>query len=223
MRIAVIIPLAAQVQNQAVDSIFETLLDVYEYVGWDRSKVIRKPFARGQTAMARTFLGKEAVDEGADWLLWIDDDMIPPPGAFAKLMAHQKSICSAAYFSRSSSLLTGEGEYPLCAFDMLATDGKPFDPPPLEPRCLKETQIVGFGFLLMKSTVFTDVWKLSQGIPFRTQVNLTEDVHFLSFARKAGHTVWLDTSLVVGHLKTIAITDKNRDRLAGKEHKPTSV
>lgn len=219
-KVAVIIPLAHQVKHPAVDSMIEAILDVYEYVGWDRSKVIRKPFARGQTAMSRTWLGKEAMDEEAEWFFWMDDDMLIPPGTFQKLMDHAKTgknIVSATYFSRSHAVLTGEGDYPICAFDMVdAETNKPFAPPPLEPRGLKETQVVGFGCLLMHRSVFEDVWKLSKGVPFRTEGFLTEDVYFLSFARKAGHSVWLDTSIVCGHLKDVCVTDKNRERLGGQ-------
>lgn len=219
MKLAIICPLASQVQSQAVDAIIETIVQCERFVATteEPKRVTRLFFHRGQTAMARAWLGSEAAQAGAEWFLWLDDDMIPPDDVLEKLLAHGKNIVSATYFSRSHSTATGDGQYPICAFTM--TDpktGKPFAPPPLEPRGLKEVQIVGFGCLLMHRTVWDDVWKLSGGSPFRTEAELTEDVYFLNFARKAGHSVWLDTSLVAGHLKTVMITDKNRERLGNE-------
>lgn len=219
MKLAILCPLAAQVQAPAFDAIIETIVECERYVAMtpEPRGVDRRIGHRGQTAMSRSALGWEAAQNGAEYFLWLDDDMVPPSRILERLLAHDKPMVSAAYFSRSHAANTGEGQYPMCAFNMLdERTGKPFDPPPLEPRGLKEVQIVGFGCLLMKRRVWDDVWRMSGGSPFRTDANMTEDVYFLNFARKAGHSVWLDTSLVAGHLKTIMITDKNRERIGAE-------
>lgn len=218
MHIAILCPLASQVQAPAVDALIETVLETERFIATEHpgGRLTRLIAFRGQTAMARTALGIEAYDSGADWFFWIDDDMILPKNVVKRLLAHGKNFISGAYFSRTASDPLGRGQYPLCAFNFVNDQNKPFQPPALEPRGLREVQVVGFGCLLMHRSVWADVWKLSNGSPFRTEYNLTEDVYFEMFARKAGHSIWLDTDLIAGHLKLVLITDKNRTQIGGE-------
>ena len=216
MIVAICCPLAGQVYAPAVDALIEFVADTTKYVESLGGTVIRLIGYRGQTAMSRYALGKAAVDAGADWLMWSDDDMVLPKDCFQRLYAHGKKMVSGAYFSRSAADPLGRGQYPLCAFKFVSDDLKPFEPPKFEPRGLQEVEVVGFGCLLMHVDVWNDVMKLCNGVPFRTEPNLTEDVWFEQFARKAGHSVWLDTTIVAGHLKLILISDKNREQIGGE-------
>lgn len=52
--------------------------------------------------------------------------------------------------------------------------------------------------------------------PFFMIGNLrTEDIHFFDIARRAGHKVWLDTSIECGHLRPVPLTGKDYREIYG--------
>ncbi len=50
---------------------------------------------------ARNEACKTAKESGCEWLFFLDSDVIPPPDAVLRLMAHRKPIVSGVYFRRS--------------------------------------------------------------------------------------------------------------------------
>ena len=57
---------------------------------------------RGQdTAEARNSMTKTALDNGADYLLWVDADMIFPPDALVRLLNRNVDIAGTEYRRRA--------------------------------------------------------------------------------------------------------------------------
>lgn len=212
MKLGLIIPLGQSVHPVAFECLLDVLSECIEivYQGGPGSKLVKATVSRGQQPMARTWLGREAIKMGAEWLLWIDDDMLIPRGAVKKLFESGKQCISGHYYSRSHSDIFGDGAYPVNAF-VPGPDGrhKHFDPSIKDG--IHKLSAVGFGCLLMHKDVFeaVDKYALEKGsYPFVTHPNCTEDVFWSNWAHEAGQEIWMDASIRCGHLKMISVCDQ---------------
>lgn len=52
----------------------------------------------------REALADTALSEGADWVLWWDDDILVAPDALVRLFAHRYPICSGLYVDRQDRM-----------------------------------------------------------------------------------------------------------------------
>lgn len=52
----------------------------------------------------REVLAREFVESGADYILWIDSDMIFPPDIFHKLKSHKQDVVACSYSTRGLPL-----------------------------------------------------------------------------------------------------------------------
>ncbi len=171
--------------------------------------------------------------------LWGDDDMLWPHGdaasfksidgnadypdfwaginALHRLLFQKKSLIGAAYFGRrpgASGQFGGSGD-PM--IDQEIRSG---------PRdALLKTPWVGFGFVLMQRQVMLDI--IEQGLAhemsdadahylgykydfFSPQVpGESEDVAFCRLAEKAGHSTYVDLSIMAGHVGSHVFNYKN--------------
>ncbi len=50
-------------------------------------------------AVSRFMGGNAAQDWQADWIMWLDDDTVPPDGFISKLLAHEKPFVAGLYFN----------------------------------------------------------------------------------------------------------------------------
>lgn len=158
---------------------------------------------------ARERLAEAALEQGADYLFMIDDDMLAPQDLFYKLAANDKDICAALAFTRNPDhkpviYETIEGydpvarsRYGMSRFVM----SYPRD-------TLVECDSVGFGAVLIKTQVLRKVEK-----PWFFGMSQTgEDVTFCIKAKKAGFSVWMDTRIKLGHLGApVIITEEYSD------------
>lgn len=151
------------------------------------------------TPYAREKLGESAIspEVDADYLFFVDDDMLCPPDLFYRLVKHDKPIVAALAFTRNPDhqpviYETIEGydasvqqRYGLTKFV------KNY------PRnTLVECDAVGFGAVLIK----TEVLKKLEKPWFFGMASTGEDVTFCIKAKKAGFSVWMDTATKLGHL-----------------------
>lgn len=177
---------------------------------------------------ARERLAESSLELGADYLFMIDDDMLAPPDLVHRLLAHDKDIVAALAFTRNPDhkpviYETIEGmdrsvnqSYGMTRFVMNY------------PRnALVECDAVGFGAVLIKTDVFRKVpqpW-------FFGMERTGEDITLCIKARKAGFSVWMDTSIKLGHLGSPCIiteeyhdawtkmTPEQKDQMYGKYQK----
>jgi hypothetical protein len=126
---------------------------------------------------------------GADYILFLDSDMLFPSTALFRLLLHRKDIVGATYTKR------------VAPFEILGT--KLAEQPAVLSGDLLEMQRIPTGCLLIKMDVFE---KLSKPY-FRFDIDaqgaiVGEDYVFCDRAREAGFQIWCDAvmSREIGHL-----------------------
>lgn len=156
--------------------------------------VLNKPIAD-----ARNEIVQFALDQGADYIYWLDDDVIPPGDAFLKLFMQQKDIINGVYWSKSSVPM------PLMFRNHL--EGPYLD---WHVGDLIEVDAAGNGLTLVKTDVYRKISETVGGPWYSTDYssfigaktsppNNTEDLYFYWKARKAGFKIWVDTSVQAFH------------------------
>ncbi len=150
------------------------------------------------TPLARERLTEWAVDQQADYMLMVDDDMMCPTDLFERLYNHQKDIVGALAFMRLAPhkpviFLAEEGYDPLKHLEyyiMRNVTDYPKD-------TLVECDAVGFGAVLINMRI---VQKMKKPW-FMSTTSSGEDLWFCRKAKKeADAHVFMDTSLKIGHL-----------------------
>lgn len=149
---------------------------------------------------ARNSACEKILEFNFTWLLFIDDDVVPPPDVYARLVAHGKDIISGLYFRRSEPtsmpvmLRKGSGPTDRPAF---ITDFKPGD--------VIEADMVGAGCLLIHRRVIEKMkanwfeWKVDQKqLPEIERTS--EDFTFCTSAKAMGFNIYVDTSISCQHV-----------------------
>jgi predicted SAM-dependent methyltransferase len=152
--------------------------------------VIGKPIAD-----ARNEIVEFALSQGANYIYWLDDDVIPPPDAFLKMYKHRVDIINGVYWSKSNPPMPllfrnhFEGPY----WDWHVGD-------------LIEIDAAGSGLTLVKTDVYRKIkepWYSTDYASFpgvkSAPPNNTEDLYFYWKAREAGYKIWADTSIQAYH------------------------
>ena len=158
--------------------------------------VLNKPIAE-----ARNEIVEFALSQGAQYIFWLDDDVIAPPDAFLKLFTHNKDIINGVYWSKSNPPM------PLLFRDHLR--GPYYD---WRVGDLIEIDAAGNGLTLVKTEVYrkmaqelkgpwysTDYLSFPKMESFSSPPNNTEDLYFYWKARSLGYKIWADTSVQAYH------------------------
>lgn len=97
-----------------------------------------------QVTHGRNMTVKLALQEGCDYVFWIDADMKLPPDALLRLLAHDKDVVGATYNKRVQN---ADGSY--------TTLGRFVTPTVVESRgALREAELLPGGVLLVKTSVY---------------------------------------------------------------------
>ena len=146
---------------------------------------------------SRNLIVEHALEIGYDYIMWIDSDMILPKNTLTTLTSHDKDIVSGVYAYK----LIGAENAVTKRFKDKAKDI--YEDIPLkeitESKRLIEVDGVGFGCVLTKVDVFQHIKKPW----FRYTPNMGEDIYFCRKAQKAGYQVYLDTSILCGHVGSV--------------------
>lgn len=192
------IPSTGQIQNRTFMSVMAAnnyikgtaLLHVQEacYVDNSRDKIV-----------------KIALREKASHVLFVDSDIEFPPEAVQQFLDHDLDIVGALYPRR---------QYPYRP-TINKVDGKRLIVPASYPKDrLFETDAVGTGFMLIKTSVFK---KLGDPPYFRIQKfygqQIRDDVYFCITARRKGFKVWVDPTIVVGHVGNYVYTMQDHENV----------
>jgi len=146
---------------------------------------------------SRNNLARKAIEMGADYVLWLDSDMVFNPDLLERLMTHMDKydIVSGLYFRRVQPFTP-------VVFDTMTMNEEGckwtnFETVPESE--LFEVGGVGFGCVLMKTEVFIDVFvKFGD---FFTPINgVGEDLSFCWRARECGYKIMCDPSFFLGHV-----------------------
>jgi hypothetical protein len=140
-------------------------------------------------ANARNVLAQQALDNSADYILFVDDDMVFPPDSMHRLLEHQRDIIGVRYSHRGN---------PYGVVGLLEDETQEYG--------AAKAKILGTGLILIKTSVFE---RLSRPWFMWTETH-SDDVYFIMKAKDAGVDAWcdLDLSNEVGHIGTHMFTLK---------------
>jgi GT2 family glycosyltransferase len=172
---------------------------------------------------ARTALCKMAMDAGADYVLWLDSDVVFQPDLMERLMEdiQGRDMVTAVYHARKApfrpviwkTIRTG----------LMPTDAQVEQYDDYPEDGLFEIEGCGFGAVLMKTGVIRDVAETFHQT-FAPVTGLGEDLSFCVRARSCGYKIWCDPALQIGH-KGAMIIDGNtfrafsgRNKTRGEDH-----
>jgi len=195
MKISVGLPhISERVHTRFADS----LIGMVNYSLGQGLEIERINTFRDNIVFARNKISSIALERKADYLLFIDDDMVFEPDALIKLLDNKKDITGALTFLRREphepSIYTKN------------SDGETYDPVIMwKPNSLIDIDALGMAFTLIKSDVFIKMKKISQ---FRNQIYgffthfplPGEDLNFCTRAKEIGFEIFCDTSVVAGHI-----------------------
>lgn len=157
---------------------------------------------------ARNDAARAALNSGATWLFFLDDDVVLPHDAVARLLAHKLDIVSGLYFRRSNPvglpvmmrkvMKPNEKGVPVQQAEFITQFNAP---------ALIEVDYVGAGCLLIHRRVLERTMAASGGRPFQWMLEvgkegerISEDYFFDDLARKCGFKVMVDTGVQCGHI-----------------------
>lgn len=139
---------------------------------------------------------RDALEADAEWVLFLDDDMLFPPDHLTRLLAHEQPVVASLYLTRKPPhYAVAYNEY---------VEGQGWRPVTLEgapPNGLSDIVAAGTGGMLVRTEVFRaipyDTWFLHE--------DGTEDLPFCTRVIEAGFPIYLDLEARMGHLSTYAI------------------
>lgn len=153
---------------------------------------------------SRDQLATDAISSGADYVFWLDSDMIFPPNVLNRLLEQIDNpdidIISGLYFRRVEP-------YTPTIFDHLEVeDGtvkwNEFTHIPATPF---EVGGCGFGCVLMPTDIFMAVQAEYKAM-FTPINGVGEDLAFCWRARQLGYRIWCDPRIPLGHVGYTVVT-----------------
>ncbi len=199
MKTMIAVPCMEQVQTEFAQSLFNL-----QRVG----NVYAKFLPCSLISKSRTDLALMAVQEKADYVLWIDSDMVFPDTLLMDLMRdieqEKKDIVAGVCHMRKEPykpVLWSKLRQGLTAFEN-------------ESECLVdyprdglfEVEGCGFGCVMMKTEVISAV-RDKYGDLFGHLPGYGEDLSFCIRARGCGYRIWVDPKVQVGHKSSIIVDD----------------
>ncbi len=175
--------------------------DKLKSLGLNVIKDVYKETARDRIVSSRNILRQYALDNNYDYLLSLEQDVIPPNDVIEKLLSHNKKIVSGVYFNLMKLENSTEPKPMLWRDYNITTNRMIFltDEEILKPQIL-ELSACGLGCLLIHKSVL-------EKIKFRYSVEKEgfDDVWFSHDCRALNFSIYVDTSIRCKH-----ITVKNK-------------
>jgi len=159
---------------------------------------IRQGWVAGRNASAAA-----AVDAGddVDYICWVDDDVLLPPQAFARLLRDNEDFVTGILFQKIAPF------YPLISRWNEEKQGfSPFETWP--ENTFLPIGGCGFGICVTSTKLLRAIQELPDfekdgwfnQIPGPRGVAYSEDLSFCIRAKRAGFTLWADTAVLAEHL-----------------------
>jgi hypothetical protein len=150
----------------------------------------------------RNTLVKRALEDGADWVLFIDDDMVFPPDMLLNLLAHDEPVVGALYLQRG-------GSHGAVAFSDRTEDGlyERIDLTQLPGEGLLKVRAVGTGGMLIRREVFLSISDQPDWFEHGSEQGwyASEDIVFCEKAFEKGIPVYVDLGTPIGHMTPSAV------------------
>lgn len=164
---------------------------------------------------ARNQASQKAVDEGYDYVLWLDSDMTFEPDLLEKMLAEvgDRPVLSGLCFGRRPP-------FRVCLYsDITVTQEANGGHMPKAivyadyPRD-ELIEVAGCGWACVLQRVdMLDVMLTVYGVPFFPIGGLGEDLSFCYRARQLDYKMYADTRLKIGHLMRMAVDENFRDNV----------
>lgn len=153
---------------------------------------------------ARTQLCRMAMEANADYVLWLDSDVVFEPDLMERLMEdiQGRDMVTAVYHGRRPGFRPVIWKTITTGLLPASTQVEQYDDYPEDG--LFEVAGCGFGAVLMKTGVIRDVAETFHQT-FGPIPGLGEDLSFCVRARNCGYTIWCDPALQVGHKGSMII------------------
>lgn len=154
---------------------------------------------------ARNNLARQALKTDADYVLWLDSDMVFAPDTLIRMLKVCKDndidFLTAVCFRRKPP-------YTPCLFDRLekVEKGASYTALMSVPEGLFKVGGCGFAGVLMASDVLLSVQSKFNGRMFDPMDGFGEDVSFCWRARQCGYDIWCDSSIEFGHVGNCIVT-----------------
>ena len=154
---------------------------------------------------ARNNLARQALKTDADWVLWLDSDMVFAPNTLIRMLKvcndNDIDFLTAVCFRRKPP-------YTPCLFDRLekVEKGASYTALLSVPDGLFQVGGCGFAGVLMRSDVLLSVQSRFEGRMFDPIEGFGEDVSFCWRARQCGYDIWCDSSIEFGHVGNCIVT-----------------
>jgi GT2 family glycosyltransferase len=153
-----------------------------------------QPCLTSDRIYGRNILAKRAIDQGAEWLLFIDDDHVFPDDLLLRLLAHELPIVGALYVQRQPPFR------PLAYSARLENRYEFLDLTKHGPNDLVEVAALGTGGMLIRSEVLHEM-----PFPWFEHGVASEDLIFCDKARALGFPVHVDLGCRMGHMLPSAV------------------
>ena len=154
---------------------------------------------------ARNNLARQAIIEEADWVLWLDSDMVFGPDLLQRMM----KVCTENDIEFLTALcFRRKPPYTPCLFDRLekVEKGASYTALLSVPEGRFKVGGCGFAGVLMSTQVILDVGAKFNGRMFDPLDGFGEDVSFCWRARQCGYEIWCDSSIEMGHVGSCVVT-----------------
>lgn len=164
--------------------------------------------------IARETLIETMLETKADYLLFLDDDMVFPKDTIEKLAKHDVGVVSALAFGRKDP-------YQACALNMCyRADSDLVAEEYLHivnwpENTLLKVGATGLACTLIKREVLEAIGKYS----CTSKEGAGEDVEFMRQCRDKGYDIYVDTGLTIGHLgDRLVVTKEIHDAYARSQN-----
>lgn len=156
---------------------------------------------------SRNNIAKKAIEMDADFVFWLDSDMIFAPNTLERLMARMDE-------DETIDMITGLYFRRVPPFSPVLFDRLDIDPHReicfwTEPRAIPDKPFevggCGFGCVLMRTDVIMNVQGRFNQM-FSPVGNVGEDLAFCWRARQCGHRIVCDPSIDLGHVGSMTVT-----------------
>lgn len=154
---------------------------------------------------ARNNLARQAIKAEADWILWLDSDMVFGPDLLQRMM----KVCTENDIEFLTALcFRRKPPYTPCLFDRLEKIDKGASYTALLSVPEGRFKVGGCGFagVLMSTQIILDVAAKYNGRMFDPIEGMGEDVSFCWRARQCGYELWCDSSIELGHVGSCVVT-----------------
>lgn len=155
---------------------------------------------------ARNNFAKQALSTKADYVLFLDSDMVFPIDVMKRLHKHMedgKDIVTGLYFRRRPPFT------PVLFKELGIKDGEAIheDYPDYPKNSVFEVAGCGFGCVMLKREVLEAI-ALETGNWFEPTNGLGEDLAFCVRAKEAGFKIWCDSGIKCGHVGQLIVTEE---------------